>query len=139
MTFSERGEVYPCTPHLPRTGHCIKKLDCWSSRVAPWAKDLAVSLLWPWLQLWCGFHSWSRNLNAVGMAKKIGLLFTLEKVWRYLIQFSVYFEFPVSQSRRVGSLGHHSLIRAVQRLQDGQEGVVPLVVIPACGVGGAVS
>ena len=28
-----------------------------------WVKDLALSLLWLWLQLWCGFDPWPRNFR----------------------------------------------------------------------------
>ena len=31
------------------------------SFVAQWVKDLELSLLWLWLQLWSGFNSWPRN------------------------------------------------------------------------------
>ena len=29
--------------------------------LAQWVKDLALSLLWLWLQLWCRFDPWPRN------------------------------------------------------------------------------
>ena len=32
-----------------------------SSLMAPQIKDLALSLLWLWLLLWCGFDPWPRN------------------------------------------------------------------------------
>ena len=31
--------------------------------MAPWAKDLALSLLWHWLQLWHGFDPWPGNFH----------------------------------------------------------------------------
>ena len=34
-----------------------------SSLVPPWVKDLALSLLWLWSQLWCDFDPWSGNFH----------------------------------------------------------------------------
>ena len=34
-----------------------------SSLLALWVKNLASSLLWLWLQLWCRFNPWPRNLH----------------------------------------------------------------------------
>ena len=41
-----------------------------SRHVVQWVKDLAVSLLWLWLQLWCGFDPWPRNLHMLEVWKK---------------------------------------------------------------------
>ena len=39
--------------------------------MAQWVKDLVLSLLWLWLQLWCGLDPWPWNfLIAMGLAKK---------------------------------------------------------------------
>ena len=39
--------------------------------MAQWVKDLALSLLWLWLQPWLRFNSWPRELaHAVGSEKK---------------------------------------------------------------------
>ena len=37
------------------------EMDLWSSRVAQWVKDLALSLLWLGLLLWCRFDPWPGN------------------------------------------------------------------------------
>ena len=34
-----------------------------SSLATQWVKDLALFLLWLWLQLWQGFHPWPRNFH----------------------------------------------------------------------------
>ena len=31
--------------------------------MAQWVTDLALSLLWLWLQLWCGFDLWTKNFH----------------------------------------------------------------------------
>ena len=44
---------------------------CWSSLVAQWVKDPALSPLWLGSLLWHWFHTWPRNFPcAMGMAKK---------------------------------------------------------------------
>ena len=44
---------------------------CWSSLVAQWVKDPALSPLWLGSLLWHRFHTWPRNFPcAMGMAKK---------------------------------------------------------------------
>ena len=35
----------------------------WSSLMAQGVKDLALSVLWPWLLLWCGFSPWPGNFQ----------------------------------------------------------------------------
>ena len=37
------------------------EMDLWSSRVAQWVKDLALSLLWLGSLLWYMFNLWPRN------------------------------------------------------------------------------
>ena len=49
----------------------LKKGRNHSSLVAQQVKDLALSLLWLWLQLWCKFSPWPREfLHALGAAEK---------------------------------------------------------------------
>ena len=37
----------------------------WSSLVAQRVKDLALSLMWLWLLLWCGFDPWPGNFHVL--------------------------------------------------------------------------
>ena len=41
--------------------HCKVKILTWSFLVAPWVKDLVLSLLWLWLLLWLGLDCWPGN------------------------------------------------------------------------------
>ena len=41
----------------------LKNRLVWTSLVAQQLKDLALSLLWLWLQLWHSFHPWLRNFH----------------------------------------------------------------------------
>lgn len=43
----------------------------WSSLLAQWVKDRALSLLWLWLQLWYGLTSWPGNLRMLQAWPKI--------------------------------------------------------------------
>ena len=43
------------------TSRNLKNMKHWSSLVAHQVKDPVLSLLWLWLQLWCGFNPWPRN------------------------------------------------------------------------------
>ena len=36
--------------------------------MAQWVKDLALSLLWLWLSLWCGFDPWPENFQVLRAA-----------------------------------------------------------------------
>ena len=47
-----------------------------SSLGAQWVKDLALSLQWLWLLLWCGFNPWSRNFLMPQVKKK-----KKKKIW----------------------------------------------------------
>ena len=38
--------------------------------MAQWVKDLALPLLWLWLQLWCGFDPWPMNVHVPQYSKK---------------------------------------------------------------------
>ena len=38
--------------------------------MAPWVKDLILSLLWLSLQLWRGFDPWPRNFHMLWVQKK---------------------------------------------------------------------
>ena len=42
--------------------------------MVPWVKDPALSLLWLWLLLWCGFHSWPRNVYMLQEPKHVYIL-----------------------------------------------------------------
>jgi len=39
----------------------LRKNNFRTSLVTQWVKDLALSLLWLWLELWHGFDPWARN------------------------------------------------------------------------------
>ena len=41
----------------------VKTANCQSSLVVHWAKDLALSLLWPWSLLWRRLDSWPGNFR----------------------------------------------------------------------------
>ena len=47
-------------PPAARPLHAAESTS-WSSLVAQWVKDLALSLLWLGSLMWCGFHPWPGN------------------------------------------------------------------------------
>ena len=48
----------------------MKRENLGRSLVAQWVKDMALSLWWLWLQLWCGLNSWPRNSACCRHVKK---------------------------------------------------------------------
>ena len=51
----------------------LKNISSRSSLVAQWVKDLVLSWLWLWLQLWHGSHPWPGNFGRCGQKKRIKL------------------------------------------------------------------
>ena len=64
----------------------INKVHCWSSLRAQQIKDLALSLLWLWLQLWYRFDPWPGNFLMLWTQpkkkKKKCIVAYLEPCWR---------------------------------------------------------
>lgn len=48
----------------------FKRGPYWSSRVAPWVKDLVCSLLWLGSLPWCVFHPWPQNICVLWVQPK---------------------------------------------------------------------
>ena len=48
-------------PNFLMTIQQKKGTNYWSSLVTQWIEDPALSLLWLWLQQWCGLNPWPKN------------------------------------------------------------------------------
>ena len=60
------GPRTPCSMGQPKK----EKMKSWSSLMAHWVRDLALSQLWLQLQLWQGFDPWPRNFHMLWVQPK---------------------------------------------------------------------